>query len=480
MATPIIVPPLSQTMDSLVFVTWLKQVGERVEKGEPLYQVETDKAVLDVEAPAAGIVQEASAAPGSEVLVKSTIGLIVSPAEQTSVQPGAAASPRQSRIFASPRARNLAKAENVPLGAVQPSGPQVKLPHVTETQAMIVERDVRAYVELQKQPPAPPEKARPEAAERPASRPAEVRATPLARRVAQATGVDLETVAQARQGTVIRRADVEGALRGEAEPRAPKEAAAAAPPPVVTPTRLAGKGRPVALSALRKTIARRMQASHQITAPVTLMREVDATELVNLRANILNELPADAEAPRPTYTDFLMVILAHTLPRHPHLNALYQDEEFVVYDEVHLALAIETERGLVAPVIHDLLHKPLLDLAAARVQLAERAHAGTLAAEELSGGTFTLTNLGALGIDGFTPLLNPPQVAILGMGRIRPVPAVVADQVSIRQVMTLSLTFDHRLVDGAPAAKFLLDMAQLVEKPYLIWLANFKSVPGER
>jgi pyruvate dehydrogenase E2 component (dihydrolipoamide acetyltransferase) len=502
MAIDIIVPPLSQTMDSLVLVAWVKKVGDPVVKGETLYQVETDKATLEVESPATGILKEILAEPGAEVLVRSKIGAIAAPGEEVTASPGSQAGPtpmaalgnhhpasegapapaapayemepvaspltassastpapvetrplytgpgadrlppeRLSRIFASPRARNLAQAEGVALDFIKATGPQ----------SMIVERDVRDYLETQKTKPA-------------------ARVTPLAKRMAEAAGVDLGSVAPVHPGTVIRRVDVEAAMQAAPQPQPAQASTPAGPQPVavVTPTALPGKGRPVALTALRKTIARRMQESHLATAPVTLTREVDATGLVALRADILKEL--SASNPRPGYTDFLVAILGRVLLRHPNLNALFNGEVLEVYDDVHMGIAVDTDRGLVVPVIKSTTHKGLLELAGERIRLSQRALDGTLALDELVGGTFTLTNLGPLGVDGFTPIINPPQVAILGVGRIRPAPAVFEGQVSIRQVMVLSLTFDHRVVDGAPAARFLADVAQFVEKPQLIWL----------
>jgi pyruvate dehydrogenase E2 component (dihydrolipoamide acetyltransferase) len=152
------------------------------------------------------------------------------------------------------------------------------------------------------------------------------------------------------------------------------------------------------------------------------------------------------------------------------MNALFFGDSLEVFDDLNIGLAVDTERGLVVPVIHNVAHKRLLELASERSHLIQHALSGSPSQEELSGGTFTLTNLGPLGVDGFTPIINPPQVAILGIGRIRPIPAVFADQISIRQVMVLSLTFDHRVIDGAPAARFLHDVSQIIEKPHLVWL----------
>ena len=211
-----------------------------------------------------------------------------------------------------------------------------------------------------------------------------------------------------------------------------------------------------------------MQQSHLETVPVTLTREVDATELVDLRERILGEL-GEGDV-RPTYTDLLVSIVARCLLRHPSLNAHLEPDVLVMFDEAHVAIAVDTERGLVAPAIRSAQRKGLLELARERSGLARRAVEGSLAPEELSGGTFTLTNLGTLGVDAFTPVINPPQVAILGVGRIRAVPAAHDGQVAIRQAMHLSLTFDHRAVDGAPAARLLNDVAMLIEKPHRVWL----------
>jgi pyruvate dehydrogenase E2 component (dihydrolipoamide acetyltransferase) len=236
-------------------------------------------------------------------------------------------------------------------------------------------------------------------------------------------------------------------------------------PPQVAP----GKSRRVGLSNLRKTIGRRMQASHQSTAAVTLTRKVDATELKLLRDRILKDL-AEGDV-HPTYTDFLVKIVGRCLGHHPQLNAHFSDGEALeLYDEVHMGLAVDTERGLLVPVIRDAGHKGLLELAADRASLVRRTLEGSITPDELSGGTFTITNLGPLGVDAFTPIINPPQVAILGVGRIHPEPAAYEGQIALREMMFLSLTFDHRAVDGAPAARLLQDIAQLIEKPHLMWL----------
>ena len=449
MATDIIVPPLSQTMDTVLLVEWLKAEGDEIAKGEPLFVIETDKANLDIEAPAGGVLRQVWAQPGEEVAVRSTIGVIAAADEtmtgriggpETAVSEvaatGAAPTPhplasaagptgqplppaRQARIFASPRARRLAEQKSVALADLEATGPQ----------QMIVERDVRgAYLEAE---PAAPV------------------ITPVARRLAEAAGLDPAAVQPAHPGARITRTDVEAAL--EQREAVPVEGV-----------------QWMEVSPIRRTIARRMVESQQAAAEVTLTRDVDATEFVELRGQIVEAL--SESDPRPTYTDLLVAIVARQLRRHARANATWDGERIGLYSDINVAVAVDTERGLVTPVVRNADEKGLLDLTAERARLVQQALEGTIGPEDLTGGTFTITNLGPLGIDAFTPIINPPQTAILGVGRIRPEAAVHEGELCIRQRMFLSLTFDHRIIDGAPAARFLMDIVQLIEKPHLIWL----------
>jgi pyruvate dehydrogenase E2 component (dihydrolipoamide acetyltransferase) len=469
-------------MDSLILVEWTRKPGELVTKGEILFLVETDKATLEVEAPATGILQEVLAQPGAEVKVRSKIASLLAPDEIVPPQPAppsaapvpagtspaAAVQPlgerrsepilpagRQGRILASPRARRLATADAVDLRELQATGPR----------GMIVSRDVLAYL---------------------AERRRRARITPLAQRVADDLGLDLAGLAAGRPGQVITRAEVEalgegshayaGAEPAAAAPNAPLPALAQeSSTPMTQATGTAGvatttapAGRRVVLSNLRRTIAQRLQESHQTTAPVTLTREVNVTQLTEVRGHIVRDLPPGAA--RPSLTDFLAFILARCLVAHPALNGVASGDTWELADEVHLSLAVDTDRGLLVPVIRSAQRKGLLALAEERTDLVERTRSGSVRPEELSGGTFTLTNLGPLGVDAFTPIINPPQIAILGLGRIRTVPSFVSGQVVPAEMMVLSLTFDHRVVDGAPAARLLQDLALWIEKPHLIWL----------
>jgi pyruvate dehydrogenase E2 component (dihydrolipoamide acetyltransferase) len=436
---------LGQTVDTLTIVSWYKQEGETVAQGEPLYVVETDKASLDVEAPASGILRGVTAKPGDEVKVLSAIAVIEDQAEpEVKVEAKGeivSALVSTSRLFISPRARRLAESEGVPLAAVTATGPE----------GAIIERDVRAYMEeteVKAKVKAKVEK--PERADLASVTSALTLAsiTPVARRMAEEAGLDLGAMSGSGPRGQIVREDVERALAARTTAAEPVEA----PVPAES----------IPLTGIRGLIAGRMAASHSQTAPVTLTAEADATALVELR----QQLAADGVA--VSYNDLLLYVLAKALREHPRLNASLDGETIRVWRRIDIGLAVDAERGLRVPVVRDVASKGLAQLAAETAALAARARAGQCAPAELTGSTFTLTNLGMFGIDAFTPLINLPETAILGVGRIKARPAVVGDQIVPRQTAWLSLTFDHRLVDGGPAARFLQRVVQLVEKPHLL------------
>ncbi len=470
MTVDILVPPLSQTMDTLAIVEWLKKIGDPVTKGETILTVETDKATLEVESPTTGILSVILARAGEEVKVGSIIGSIAEPGEVLEEglphmtypqiqedQPSPLASEdsklpfettgpsgeplpseRLERIFASPRARQVALQKGILLAKLKGTG--------SGPQHLIVERDVNAYVERQKSTP---------------------RIIPLARRMAEASGVDLSKVIPSKPGATITKVDIESSLKEEVSQPAPT-AIPAADRPALTPIPPESAPQPIPLTPTRKTIARRMLESHQVTAPVSYMREADATRLVKLRKRILEKLLEGTVD--PTYTDFLIYMTCRVLSRHPALNANFNGETLEIHQAVHMAVAVDTPRGLIVPVIREAGSKNVEEIARLRRDLVERALAGTVSPQELSGGTFTITNLGALGIDYFTPIINPPQVAILGVGRIREVPSVWKGKIRPRRRISLALTCDHRIIDGGPAARFLTDVCNLIENPDLIWL----------
>jgi pyruvate dehydrogenase E2 component (dihydrolipoamide acetyltransferase) len=227
------------------------------------------------------------------------------------------------------------------------------------------------------------------------------------------------------------------------------------------------------LSQVRRITAERMATSAHTAAPVTLTTEADATALVRLRAELAEGLSGTA-GPVPTYNDFFVKLVAAALRDFPDLNSSLVDGGIVRHESAHVGIAVDTERGLLVPVVRDAQAKALQTIAAETARLIAQARAGNAPHDALHGGTFTITNLGMYGIDAFTPIINLPECAILGIGRIVPRPVVIdeaTEAVAVRKMVALSLTFDHRVVDGAPAARFLQRVKRYVEQP-LVWLTR--------
>ena len=443
MAKQVILPKLGQTMEQGAIVEWLKEEGDTVKRGEVLFTVESDKAMLEVEATARGVLRKILVPPGVTVPVLTPVAIIARTMDENietllapeKEPPTPAASPspaKGERIFASPRARMRAREHGVDLASIQGSGPNGR----------IVEKDVltRASLASVASPP---------------------RATPMARRVAAELGVDLGAVEGSGIGGKITKADVEQAVPAAPAPAlAQPETQAVQPPPAEVAATLP-------LSGLRGIIAERMATSARQTAHVTLMAEADATTLVEVRAQ-LKATVTEEWGFAPGYNDLLGIIVARALRQFPYMNARLNGDVIEHVAHINLGMAVDTERGLLVPVIGDADQKGLRAFGAAFRALVERARAGRSLPDDFAGGTFTVTNLGMYGVDAFTPIINLPEAAILGAGRIQPKPVVYQGQIAARQMWTLSLTFDHRLVDGAPAARFLQHITQLIENPYLL------------
>ncbi len=456
MAAEIIVPKMGQTVETVRLVKWLVKEGDSVQRGDPVLEIETDKAVFEVEAPASGVLRVIEHQEGEEVPVITRVGIIAAPEEDisellkapaaaatTSTAPAptsaaaagpdgpraeAAATPGR-RVFASPRARKRAREAGLTdLSMIQGTGPGGR----------IVEADVLAYLSRVQAQPAP----------QPATLPP---ISPLAQRVAADLGVDLSRVVGTGPGGRITKADVERAAREQR----------AAPTPAA-PAGLEGVREVVPLSGVRARIAERMHQSVQTAAHVTLFTEVDATAFVALREQLKqDEIPV-------SYNDLMVFIVARALRDHPALNATLVGQEIHYLEPIHIGVAVDTERGLLVPVIRDADKKGLAQIAREFAEKVAAVREGRVQPDDLTGGTFTITNLGMYEIDGFTPIINPPQCAILGVGRIIEKPVVKDGEVVVRKMMILSLSFDHRLVDGAPAARFLQQVKRLVERPHLL------------
>lgn len=413
MSNPITVPRLGWSMEEGVFVGWLKSPGDMVQAGEPLFELETDKATQPVEAVDSGrlCVPSDAPAPGATVRVGAVLGFLMADNETMpdSVN-GGALSPAGQRD----------KLSDVVAPGAKPLTPAMRR-HAREI-AQSAEKTVTTLI-------APP------AATRQA-------ATPRARRVARELGIDWRTARGTGRDGRIRERDVRAA-------QAPDES---------SPSRTGQTVRP---SARRRTIAARMLASHLQTAPVTLTTRADAVNLVSLRQQFKSRGWPNV----PTVTDLIVKLVAETLSEHPQLAAVWQDDALWMPQSIDIGFAVDTDAGLLVPVIRAVRWLPLGELARQSSDRANRARDGKLTAAEMAGGAFTVSNLGVYGIDTFTPIIQPPQTAILGIGAIRREPVARGESVVIREQMTLSLTFDHRAMDGAPAARFLRDLVTAIENP---------------
>lgn len=442
---------MDQTMTKGKIGKWLVSEGDTVTEGQPLLEIETDKVVHEQESPADGIVAQLCAEEGSNVPVNALLAIITAPGEKVervevntdtvSEQPKTDKSakpttvqqtpkktvpqtPSQTtdRFKVSPAAQQLADKLNIDLNHVKPSGPGGR----------ILESDIHRYIETRG--PSPSISTR-------------LKASPLARRLAKEFGLDLTTIdGSGPEGRVVR----DDVLQASKE----ITTSVYQPEPIIE------------LTGIRKIIADRMTMSLQTNASVTLHTEVDATRLSELRTLFNDELQKrDISL---TYTDLIVKITAKALQEHPRLNATLIHEGIQIITDINIGVAVALEDGLVVPVIRNANQIGLANISEQVKTLAEKARNNQLTPGELQGGTFTLTNLGNFGVDTFTPIINPPECAILGVGRIVKKPAVHNDEIAIRSMMTLSLTFDHRIVDGAPAAHFLQTVSQYINNPYLL------------
>ena len=426
----IVIPAEAGEVEECVVVTWLKKEGDSVQQGDEILILQAEKVSFEVPAPASGIIRAILAKQGEVVTRRQPLARLELSAEAAAAPPPAdvapAVPPRPQparEVRASPIARRLAREHDLDLGQVPASGDR------------LTKKDVLLFLERQAAP-------KPEAAPLEPAR--EVRASPSARRLAREHGLDLAQVPLAGGSARLTEREVEAYLARQ-QP--------AAPPP----SEAVGQSLPFA--GMRATIAQRMQQSLQEMAQLTLHTEADVTELIAFRA----QLKQNGQS--VTYTDLIVKASALALKQHPHLNATLVDQEIRLLPHINIGLAVAIERGLVVPVLYDADQAGLTNLAASRARLVERAQAGQLTTEEMSGGTFTVTNLGTYDIDAFTPIVNPPEVAILGVGRIVEKVVIHTGKIAQRSMMTLSLSFDHRLVDGAPAAAFLQSIKQMLEGP---------------
>jgi len=399
MPTIVVLPKMGMTMTEGTLARWLAPDGARVEKGTPIFQMLTEKINTEVEAGTPGILRHL-VPEDTTVAAGAVVGCILAQDEDMPAELAQTAA----------AARATAPAAAVP-GAGGGAGPP-----------------------------------------RPSS--GFVRASPLARRLAEEAGIDLSQVEGSGPGGRILQEDVERAIAARREAPAPAAPAA---------------GRAIPFKGVRRTIAQRMHESLQSMAQLTITMEVDVTDAGRMCQELSARWqPGAGGGVSVTYTHAIVKAAGLALAEHPRLNATLEGDTIRLLDEVNVGVAVSLDEGLIVPVVREADRKPLRQVAVEARELSEKARQGTLTVDEVTGGTFTLTTLGMYDVDVFTPIVNPPQCAILGVGRVKEVPAFQGDQIVRRSVLNLSLSFDHRVVDGAPAAEFLCRVKDYLEHPQLL------------
>ncbi len=436
LAVDIIMPKWGHTMTEGKITQWLKKEGDSIEKGEELFEVETEKITNTVEATASGILFQIIVPAGNTAPVSAVVAILSEPgetperadapevvqpqtadAESVAEQPAAVSADAASKTFvrATPAARRLAKELGIQLQLVKGSGPEGR----------VTESDVAAHKE--EKPPVS-------------------RVTPLAAEMARQAGIDVSALTGTGDGGKIIAEDVERMLAQKAVPELVRS---------------------IPFTGMRKSIADNMHASLVNTAQLTAFTEVDVTETVQFRERVRMEYKDD-ETVNVSLNDIFILATSRALKRFPIMNSTLLEEEIIVHDSVHMGIAVALADGLIVPVLKDADKKGLLQIAKDSRELIRKARKGSASIDDVSGGTFTVTNLSMFSVDGITPILRPPETGILGFCRVKQKPAVYNDEIAIRSVMTICLTFDHRVVDGAPASEFLQTVARYLEAPTLI------------
>lgn len=446
MAKQVIMPKLGMAMKEGMVGKWPKADGDNVTLDDTVAIIVTKKITYELKAPAEGILR-ILLKPEVTVPIGTVIGWVLAPGEAMpdadagGISPAAAAlaaasgaapaaakaapAPKPAAakaavepggfVVATPSARRLAKDNDIDLAMVPAQGEEGR----------VTEEDVKAYLEALQS----------------------VRITPAAKKLAAEHHLDITKIQGSGPGGRI----VEDDINNIVSP----------PPPPAAPAAAAPAAGAVPFSGLRQMIAENMVASLQGMAQVTIFSEIDVTELVELR----ERLKKDFEL---TYTDLLVKAVTVALRKHPRLNATLDGEVIQPLEDINIGVGVALDEGLIVPVIRNADKLSVPEIGAALKALAAKARSNSLDIDEISGGTFTITNLGAYGVDGFTPIINPPELAILGVGRIVEKVVVHRGEIARRFMIVLSLTFDHRLVDGAPAAAFLQTLADVLSHPYLI------------
>ncbi|SMC92785.1 pyruvate dehydrogenase E2 component (dihydrolipoamide acetyltransferase) [Desulfocicer vacuolatum DSM 3385] len=437
MATEVKMPKWGMTMKKGKITKWIKNEGDQVEKGDELFEVETEKITNTVESITSGTLFQILVPVGESVPVKSVVALIADEGEQlerveaggagsTAVCGGESAPAKPAGpIKASPAAKRVAKDLGVDLTLVKGSGPGGR----------ITEKDIQEYQKTLSRLP---------------------KITPLAKSMADKGGIDISELSGTGDGGKITREDIEKALAGASD------APVAQAPEAVSPAETA-----MAYSGMRKAIGDNMLASLQNAAQLTCFTEVDVTEMVRFLEQVREEHKKDATI-KISYNDIIVLAVSRALKHHPIMNSTRDEEEITFHHDTNMGIAVAVKEGLIVPVLQKANQKGLIEIAAEARRLAKKARENTLDMDDISGGTFTISNTSMIEVDGFTPILRPPETGILGVGRVKRKPAEHKGEIALRWMMVLSLTYDHCVVDGAPAHAFLAHVGRYLQNPYLI------------
>ena len=455
----VIMPKLGLTMESGKIEKWHKKEGDKVEAGDILFEVMTDKVSLEVEAYNSGILRKILRGEEEEVPVTEVVAYIGGKdeeipsggakasekpqekiEEEKETKPEPAVSGGKEKIKISPLARRIAETKNIDISKIVGTGPRGR----------IVKEDVEKYIESL-------------SGQKPAGR---VKISPLARKTAKDLGIDYKTepIKGSGPGGRITKEDIISYDKTKKEAGAKPEREVAAAPAgemkVKSSTELKG---------MRKIIAERMSFSKANIPHIVLNAVANATALIDLRERLKDRV-ASKYSVKITYTDFLLKMCAIALKENIEVNSSLQDRNYIIYDDVNVGLAVSVENGLVVPTIYSCDKLDIIDIAKVRTELVNKAREGKLSLSEISNGTFTLTNLGMFGVRSFSAIINPPQAAILAVGEVYSAPSVAGGKVEIKSFIELSLSTDHRIVDGTMGAKFLQRVVELIGNPEMLFI----------
>ena len=464
MATSIVMPQLGYDMREGTVVRWVKQEGDEVVANEVIAEIETDKAVVEFKPTTGGVLRRIVAGEGEAVPVGQLIAVIgdadealpddlAGPAEaapsdapsapepaSTPTAPATVAAAPAGEVRASPIARRLARERGLDLSTVTGSGPGGR----------IVEADVLAAAD----------------AARAATEAGRVLASPIARRLARERGIDLSTVTGTGPGGRIVEADIDAAASAPQPEPVPQPVVTASPPPAEAPSAPEGAERQD-LSRMRQAIASVTSGSKREAPHFYVAVDIDMTAAMSLRRDVNDELPASS---RVSVNDLIVKASALAIGKHPKFNSFYRGDYLQMNPSINVGIAIALESGLIVPGIPECENKSLAQIAAASRDLIDRANNGRLQAEEYTGTTYSVSNLGMFDVDSFTAIIFPPHAAILAVGAVKEQPVARDGQLAIAEIMKATLSVDHRVADGAEAAQFLMEIKRLLEKPVSLLL----------